>query len=351
MEINYFLRKAKANSSPGLDKVMYPILQQIMAADPRLLPKIFNSLLRKGHFPKQWKTAKWIPIPKLEQSDLTDPANIRPILLLSYAGKLYEKILTARDAEAGKAMGAISDTHMGSRENIPAMDTLMATLTPAQEWLNWPPKINKRSKGPDPPRPTIMTNDIAGAFNCVITKTLRRIMENFKMPRYLIKAVSSFTTGRSVAIFLEGKLEQLSPISAGLPQLSPLSPVLCILYASALSEVHATLMAGETCYVDDAVLLQEATSTTLARSVMQERIDRKLTRAKELNVMYAPGKSELMHLIPKTNKLKPNEPGQGITMGPLVIQPSLAIKSLGILIDHRLSFRSHIAGASVKAAN
>lgn len=91
-------------------------------------------------------------------------------------------------------------------------------------------------------------------------------MENYKMPQYLTKAVNNFTTGRSVAIFLEGKLEQHSPISAGLPQESPLSPVLFIFYTSALSEAQATLMAKETSYMDDEVLLKGATSTTLARA-------------------------------------------------------------------------------------
>lgn len=183
--------------------VTYPILQQIITSNPAILPKIFNGLLRFGMFPTQWKPAKCIPIPKPGRADRNDPANIRPISLLSCLGKLYEKLLTSRVAEAGKATGAISETHMGSRENTSAIDTLMATLTPAQEWLNRPSKVNKRSKGPDPPRPTIMTNDMAGAFNCVLTKTLREIMENYKMPKYLIQAVDNFTRDRSVAIFLD----------------------------------------------------------------------------------------------------------------------------------------------------
>lgn len=77
-----------------------------------------------------------------------------------------------RIAEAGTQSAAISRSHMDSRPNISAADTLIVTLTKAQEWLAIKPKINKRSKGPTTIRPSILANDIEGAFNCVIYSRL-----------------------------------------------------------------------------------------------------------------------------------------------------------------------------------
>lgn len=69
-----------------------------------------------------------------------------------------------------------------------------------------------------------------------------------------------------------------------------------------------------------------------------------------MHVKYAPGKTEQMHLIPKTSKLKSNEPNHGINMGGLTIAPSTTIKSLGIYNDRRLSFRTQVTAATSKAA-
>lgn len=68
------------------------MLQQVMLADPRILPKVFNGLLHFGLFPRKWKMAKGISIPEPGWTDFSDPAYIRPISLLSCMGKLHEKL-------------------------------------------------------------------------------------------------------------------------------------------------------------------------------------------------------------------------------------------------------------------
>lgn len=152
IEIETFLQKVAKNSSPGTDGIKYPMIQRVASKYPKLLPKVFNGLLRNGVFPNAWKHARWVPIPKPGRNDYSNPKNIRLISLLSCIGKLFEKCLTRRVAEAGTMTGAISPEHFGSRECLSAIDTLMVTLTKAQEWLSAKHTINKKSKGPDPPR-------------------------------------------------------------------------------------------------------------------------------------------------------------------------------------------------------
>jgi hypothetical protein len=56
------------------------------------LTRLFNHLLRLGHFSAKWKSAKVIPIPKPNKPS-TDPNSYRPISLLSTLGKLFEHII------------------------------------------------------------------------------------------------------------------------------------------------------------------------------------------------------------------------------------------------------------------
>ena len=60
-----------------------------------LCSSLFNACLRLSYFPKSWKVAKILPIPK-SITDRGDPDKFRPISLLSCLGKSFEKILLNR---------------------------------------------------------------------------------------------------------------------------------------------------------------------------------------------------------------------------------------------------------------
>jgi hypothetical protein len=57
------------------------------------LTHLFNHCLRLSYFPKPWKEAKVITLPK-PGKDPKLPQNLRPISLLSTTGKLFEKSTT-----------------------------------------------------------------------------------------------------------------------------------------------------------------------------------------------------------------------------------------------------------------
>jgi hypothetical protein len=56
------------------------------------LTHLFNHCLPLSHFPKPWKEAKIIMLPK-PGKDPKFPQNLRPISLLSTTGKLFEKVI------------------------------------------------------------------------------------------------------------------------------------------------------------------------------------------------------------------------------------------------------------------
>jgi hypothetical protein len=56
------------------------------------LTHLFNLCLRLSHFPKSWKEAKIITLPK-PGKDPKFPQNLRPISLLSTTGKLFKKVI------------------------------------------------------------------------------------------------------------------------------------------------------------------------------------------------------------------------------------------------------------------
>jgi hypothetical protein len=56
------------------------------------LTNLFNHCIRLSHFPKSWKEAKIITLPK-PGKDPKLPQNLRPISLLSTTGKLFGQVI------------------------------------------------------------------------------------------------------------------------------------------------------------------------------------------------------------------------------------------------------------------
>ena len=79
------------NSSAGWDFIPASIAKQSIQSYIKPLTGLINSSFQNGIFPDELKTAKVIPI--FKHGDKTDIANYRPISVLSFFSKIFEKIM------------------------------------------------------------------------------------------------------------------------------------------------------------------------------------------------------------------------------------------------------------------
>ena len=75
------------------------------------LVKLFNLSLSRGKFPKSWKSASVVPIPKSNKK--SNPSGYRPISLLSVVSKLLEKLIHSRISEHLAEHAPKSDAEWG----------------------------------------------------------------------------------------------------------------------------------------------------------------------------------------------------------------------------------------------
>lgn len=89
-----------------------------------LLPtycKLFNSVLETGHIPKVWLEGSIIPIYK-NKGDSKDPANYRPITILSCFGKLFTSILNQRLTKFLEDNNLLDQNQAGFRKGYSCSD-------------------------------------------------------------------------------------------------------------------------------------------------------------------------------------------------------------------------------------
>ena len=78
------------NTSPGNDQLTYSFFRHTKETTRQVFLKFFNMIWKQAIWPKEWKTAVLIPIPKPSGD------GVRPISLLNCFGKIYERIIHKR---------------------------------------------------------------------------------------------------------------------------------------------------------------------------------------------------------------------------------------------------------------
>ena len=96
-EIEKAVSLLKNNKSGGLDMILNEHIKSCykISSVKDILLKYFNIILDSGIVPQDWSVGNIIPIYK-QKGDPSDPANYRPITLLSCLGKLFTSVLNNR---------------------------------------------------------------------------------------------------------------------------------------------------------------------------------------------------------------------------------------------------------------
>ena len=88
-EVEHLLASVDPSKASGVDLLSAKMLKATATSIAPAITSLFNLSLTQGQLPAKWKLACIMPIPKSQ--DKSDPANYRPISLLSILSKLLEK--------------------------------------------------------------------------------------------------------------------------------------------------------------------------------------------------------------------------------------------------------------------
>lgn len=111
------------NKAPGPDGVPDIILKRIIAKKPELILDTLNRGLLQGHFPKPWKEATLVLLPK-GKKPLELSSSYRPICLINTIGKLLERVIKKRlEAHLEETRG-ISDRQFGFVKGPSTVDAI-----------------------------------------------------------------------------------------------------------------------------------------------------------------------------------------------------------------------------------
>lgn len=215
----------------------------------------------------------------------------------------------ARVAKYALRVGAIDETQTGSREGRSVQDALIALFTPAQEWLSQRETYQKPGSQPTL-RQTILANDIEGAFNTVHHERLINVMTLYGFPAYIVNWTRDFCTNRTLGFHFQGETETPQSFDSGLPQGSPLPPVLFVVYSAPTITTFTSRTKVNSIHVDDDTILQGSSSEQKVTTRLQPPLNDRVVRAAPLGHQYSANKSDLIHLYATIASRLPIRPAQ-----------------------------------------
>lgn len=202
-ELERFLKTLK-NSAPGPDKMPVRLLKAIPGV---ILSLLYNLWLYCGFLPAKFKRCRTVLIPKVPNPG---PGQHRPLTIGAHLVRLLHKIIAARVTESG-GLGRCQKAFVpvdGCLENLAILDALIGRAKTLKHDVH------------------LAFLDMAKAFDSCYHQTIERGMQRAGIPQVIREYVMETYTDSTTVIECNGDFSKPVPLTRGVKQGDPLSPVL-----------------------------------------------------------------------------------------------------------------------------
>ncbi|TVY74939.1 putative RNA-directed DNA polymerase from transposon BS [Fusarium oxysporum f. sp. cubense] len=330
MEEVQYATLSTGNTSPGSDNITVKLLEAVWHIIGTHVRRLFERCLTTGHHPKPFKEAEVVMIAKPGRRDLTEPRAWRPISLLSCLGKGLERLIARRLAWAAVHYSVLHSQQAGALPKRSATDLVTALIHDIEEAF-------ARKKVA-----TLVTMDVQGAFDTVMCNRLVLRLREQGWPDHLARWAGSFMSGRSARVRYQDTVTASSPLQCGLPQGSPVSPILFLLYTEPIYRLGNPR--GRFGYADDTAILSIGDTVDETTAMASNSIAEMVRWGAANGVSFDTKKTEVMHFSRSKLRTAP-----AVRHGDAEKHPESALRWLGIWLDSRLSFRLHVEKWAAKA--
>jgi hypothetical protein len=169
-------------------------------------------------------------------------------------------------------------------------------------------------------------------------------MQSLRLPKSLLNWTRSFLEDRQIRLSFDSQIEEFREVETGVPQGSPISPILFLIYIrdlfNDLQDVYPLS------YIDDIGLATASKSYLRNSEVLQREVAKLVRTGNSQAIQFDLQKTEPLHFW------KSAEARSAIIQLPtkeVILPAKKAVSWLGIWFDHYLNFKEHIQTGSTKA--
>lgn len=311
------------NSSPGPDKIPNILIKNLPRRGMETLLKIYNKIWENDVFPKIWKKAIVVPVPKPGR-DQSNSDNYRPISLTCNMCKIMEKIINNRLRWILDHHNIIKDNQFGFRRGHSTQSHLISTDTYIQEAF-----VNNQDV-------MLVNLDIEKAYDMVWTYRIKSILRDIGIKDHMYNFLINFMSEREIQVRVNTHLSTTKTLDNGLPQGSILSVTLFLLAINdAGKDIKAPVIIRK--FADDIIVLCRGKHINSVQTSVQEALDVLHGWSLISGFKFSVKKTECVLFSKRKQIVSPQ-----LFLGKQALQFVQSTRILGLLFDNKMTWNNHI---------
>ena len=325
--IKTFIGKSSSKKATGVDGVSAKIIKSCKDTISEPLSTLINFSIANSKFPNRLKEAQVIPVYK--KKDPLDKHNYRPISILPYISKLFEKAINTQLSAHFEIM---FNPFLGAFR--PGMGCQSTLLRLVEDW---------RRALDNGEYVSAILMDLSKAFDCLPHDLLLGKLRAYGLTEKACSLVSSYLSDRKQQVKLGPHCSDWADIVKGVPQGSILGPLLFNIFINDI--FHIVDQSSLYNYADDNTLSYSHCNPETVAQILQQDCLSVLLWFKDNQMKANPDKFQAISFGKKGNQQITE-----FTLGNTQIQCEDSVVLLGIEIDHLLTFNKHITEICKKSA-
>ena len=334
VEVYRLVQELRPGKAPGPDGVSTDLLRAAPDELGEVLAALFTASLRMGFVPARWRLAWMRLIPK-PGKPLTSAVDFRPIALTSCVGKLLERLVARRLLPWCSERGLLPDEQSGFRFGRDAIEQVVLLEQRITQAFNGGLCT------------AVAALDIAKAYDSVWHAGLLHLCRD-TLPPPVTRWIAGFLRDRSAQVLQDGLLSPPFPTPGGVPQGSPLSPLLYVLYTRDMPLPRGPRL-GASAYADDVAVWASAASPAAAGRLLEPFLDDLLSWGNRWRLRFSAAKTQLAFFSRRQGGWAEEQLAAPVFCG-LQLTWRDEVDLLGVRLDRRLSLLRHVRRTSQRVA-
>ncbi|KAE8215350.1 hypothetical protein CF319_g9021, partial [Tilletia indica] len=350
LEVERALFDQDPKKAPGPDDVGFLTLRRLWPLAKESMVQLLATALRLGWHPSVFRQATLVALKKSGNRDSAQPRSYRLISLLPCLGKVLEKIVAQGLTFYARKYGWVPPEQFGGMPGCSTDDAALTLIHDVE--AGWAKREQRTTSA--------LAFDVKGAFDATHGERLVHLLYRLGCPLHLVRWVQSFLTARLAAIRLDGETFPMTPLNTGIPQGSPVSPILFIIFVSPLlrlfgpqSEDRVLRRLRVIGFIDDGLIYTSSLDIEQNCQDLAYGYRAAAAWAEGVGLTFDPNKRELIHFSPPFARrpLTPVPlPPVRLPDGEVIpVAPDSTVRWLGFHIDPKLSFKRHVGLICAKA--